>query len=204
MNYDLPRRVLAWFTRILCGVTAFERGCDTSILRQTVYFANHSSNLDFPAIWSVLPPEQRRRTRPIAALDYWGKGGIRQFLARDLFNAILIDRQRTNPDVDPLLDAKAALRAGDSLIIFPEGTRSVTGAIQPFRSGLFRLAQERPEAVFVPVYLENLNRILPKGEFMAVPLLARVIFGAPITIEPNEEKRTFLERAQNALQELTS
>ena len=197
------RRAVALFTRTVCGVTVFERGIDISGIRQAVYFANHSSNFDSPAIWSALPKEQRQRARPIAALDYWGKGGIRGFFATQVFNSILIDRLRSNPDIDPLLEAKAALRAGDSLIIFPEGTRSMDGTIQPFKSGLFRLAIENPSIDFVPVYLDNLNRILPKGEFLVVPLLSRVVFGAPLALQPQEDKQAFLTRARNALQELS-
>jgi len=196
------RRLMAWFTRVVCGIAVFERGIDLSTLGQSVFFANHSSNFDFPAIWSALPSEQRRSTRPIAALDYWGRGGIRSFFASTIFNAILIDRQRTNPDDDPLKDSKEALRAGYSLIIFPEGTRSLDGEIQLFKSGIFRLALDSPHVAFVPVYLENLNRILPKGEFLVVPLLSRVIFGAPLMLQAGEEKEAFLKRAHSALMEL--
>lgn len=203
MLIELLRRLVALFTRLVCGITVFERGVDLSLLRQAVFFANHSSNFDFPAIWSALPSEQRRSTRPIAALDYWGQGGIRGFFASTIFNAILIDRQRTNPDEDPLKDSKEALRVGRSLIIFPEGTRSLDGTIKPFKSGLYRLALDSPHVTFIPVYLENLNRILPKGEFLVVPLLSRVIFGEPLVLQQGEEKEAFLRRAHRALEELS-
>jgi 1-acyl-sn-glycerol-3-phosphate acyltransferase len=197
------RSAMAFFTRLTCGIAVFERGIDISVLRQSVFFSNHSSNFDFPAIWSVLPAQQRVVTRPIAALDYWGNGRLRSFLSRRIFNAILIDRNRDQPDVDPLIESKAALRAGESIIIFPEGTRSMDGAIHPFKSGLYRLAVDSPEVEFVPVYIENMNRILPKGEFLVVPLLSRVTFGSPITLRAGEEKESFLMRATSALMELS-
>jgi len=72
----------------------------------------------------------------------------------------------------------------------------------PFKSGLFHLARNRPDVEFVPVLIENLNRILPKGEFLPVPVLGSVIFGTPMRLEANEAKAAFLERARAAIQAL--
>ena len=85
------------------------------------------------------------------------------------------------------------------MIIFPEGTRSSNPEPQRFKSGLFHLANDRPTVEFVPVYLENLNRILPKGEILPVPLLGSVTIGAPIRLEAEETKEGFLERARQAV-----
>jgi hypothetical protein len=71
--------------------------------------------------------------------------------------------------------------------------------VLPFKSGLYHLCRLKPELELVPVYLANMNRILPKGEVLPVPLLGRVIFGKPMTIEPNEDKTAFLTRAREAL-----
>jgi len=106
---------------------------------QRIYFANHTSHIDTLAIWSALPPALRRRTRPIAARDYWGTG-LRKYIATRGFGAVLIDRTRENPQSDPLEPLRVSLREGDSLIIFPEGTRGTTAIPAAFRSGLFRLA----------------------------------------------------------------
>ena len=64
------------------------------------------------------------------------------------------------------------------------------------------LAKKHPEAELVPVHLENLNRILPKGTLVLVPLLAAVTFGKPVRIEEGEDKPTFLARAKCAVEEL--
>jgi len=165
---------------------------------QRIYFANHTSHIDTLAIWSSLPRGLRRRTRPIAARDYWGTG-LRKYIATRGFGAVLIDRTRENPESDPLEPLRASLRDGDSLIIFPEGTRG-TGAIPaPFRSGLFRLAGEFPAVELIPVYLDNLHRSLPKGAVLPVPVVCTVRFGAPLARLPDEAKDAFLARARDAV-----
>ena len=89
-----------------------------------------------------------------------------------------------------------------SLILFPEGTRGAGEDLAPFRSGLYHLCRTRPEIEVIPVYLENLNRILPKGRLLPVPMLSRITFGAPLHLQPAEEKDAFLERARQAVRAL--
>lgn len=165
---------------------------------QRIYFANHTSHIDTLAIWSSLPRRLRARTRPIAARDYWGKG-LRKYIATRGFGAVLIDRARETPDSDPLDPLRAALQAGDSLIIFPEGTRGALARPARFRSGLFRLAMEFAGVELIPVYLDNLHRSLPKGAFLPLPVVCTVRFGQPLERRPGEEKEAFLERARAAV-----
>jgi 1-acyl-sn-glycerol-3-phosphate acyltransferase len=171
-----------------------------------IYFANHTSHLDAPVIWAALPDAVRARTRPVAGRDYWDKGKLRRHLANNVFRALLIERTHVTKTDNPMRAMEAALEAGDSLIVFPEGTRSTDPAPDPevhdFKPGLWHLARKHPEVELVPVHLENLNRILPKGTLILVPLLAAVTFGAPIKLEENEDKQTFLERARRAVAEL--
>ena len=98
--------------------------------------------------------------------------------------------------LQPLIDA---LQSGDSIIIFPEGTRGHTGEPQKFKSGLYTLAQMFPEVVLVPAWIDNVQRVMPKGEVVPVPILCSVTFGAPIQLEPDEGRRPFLERAREAV-----
>ncbi|MDM0114572.1 lysophospholipid acyltransferase family protein [Variovorax sp. J22R133] len=98
--------------------------------------------------------------------------------------------------LQPLIDA---LQSGDSIIIFPEGTRGHTGEPQKFKSGLFTLAQMFPEVVLVPAWIDNVQRVMPKGEVVPVPILCSVTFGAPIQLEEGEERRPFLDRAREAV-----
>lgn len=188
--------MIAGLIRLLTGAQARWVGCAPDPV-QRIYFANHTSHLDFPVIWASLPPALRQMARPVAARDYWEATRLRRYLARDVFRAIMIDRNAAGHD-NPLRPMEEALAAGDSLIIFPEGTRAVDedAGLGPFKSGLYHLAQRYPDVQLVPVHLENLNRILPKGEYILIPLLAAVSFGAPIRLLPDEDKQAFLDRAR--------
>ncbi|CAN7186579.1 lysophospholipid acyltransferase family protein [Pseudoxanthomonas sp. LjRoot143] len=170
--------------------------------RQRIYFANHASHLDTVALWSALPPFLRRRTRPVAARDYWGGGGLKGLIAGPGLNVVLIDRQREQADADPLKPLYDALAAGESLILFPEGTRNPEPAMLPFKSGLFHLAQRHPHVELIPVYLDNARRSMPKGSLLPVPLICTVRFGAPLVALPGEDKAVFLQRARDAVQAL--
>ena len=197
--------MIAAFIRLLVGAQARWVGCSPDN-RQRIYFANHGSNLDGPTIWSCLPASVRRQTRIIAAKDYWDANPWRRYIAKRLFNALLVNRRRVTRDDNPLEQMKEACEKEQvSLIIFPEGSRKDMDdgdALLPFKTGLFRLAQLFPNMELVPVYVRNLNRILPKGEYLAVPLLSSVSFGRPIVLNPDEDKFAFAKRAQRAILDL--
>jgi 1-acyl-sn-glycerol-3-phosphate acyltransferase len=176
--------------------------------KQRIYFANHTSHLDFVVIWSALTEEARTRTHPVAAREFW-ETGLRGYLAQNVFRAVLIQRS-THPRGDHSAGSIAQARAvvdqlaetmGDteSLIIFPEGMRSTDNTTAPFRSGLYYLAQSKPGVELIPVYLENLGRVLPKGEILPVPLLSRLTFGEPLQLGEDESKDAFLARARAAV-----
>ena len=195
-------RTIAFLTRLLTGGTPRWRGCLPE-QKQRVYFANHTSNLDLVLLWAALPTELRRRTRPIGARDYWSTG-IKRILAKDVFNAVLIERKQVTRASNPLAPMLDALAAGDSLIIFPEGTRGPGHEIAEFKPGLFHLAKGHAAAEFVPVFIENLSRVLPKGEILPVPVLCSVHFGTPLQLAPGETKPDFLTRARAAVVALQS
>ncbi len=191
------------FARLLTAPHAVWAGVGPDPGRQRVYFANHTSNGDFILIWTVLPPALRARTRPVAAADYWLRSGLRRFAGIDVFDAVLIDRRREARSEDPMAAILAALDAGASLILFPEGRRNATEApLLPFRSGLHRIAEARPAVELVPVWIENLNAVLPKGKLIPIPLLCSVTFGAPVGLGPGEDRAAFLARAAAALRAL--
>ena len=188
--------------RLLTGARALWLGCTAQPV-QRLYYANHSSHGDFVLLWASLPDELRRTTRPVAGADYWQKGGLRSFLINDVFNGVLVDRDRSNPDHNPLQPMLDALSQGDSLIIFPEGTRNLGDEpLLPFKSGLFHLAKANPQVELIPVWIANLNRVMPKGRALPLPLLCTLSFGAPLERLADEDKAAFLERARNALLEL--
>ncbi|MFM9106141.1 MAG: lysophospholipid acyltransferase family protein [Chloroflexota bacterium] len=190
----------AWLARVAAGpAVRFVAGSPPE--RQSIFFANHQSHLDFVVIWSALPPALRERTRPVAAREYWTDSPIRRYLSVEVFRAVLVDRSRPSlaslrGELEVLL---AALDAGDSLILFPEGTRGTGETIGAFRGGLDFLARERPGVDLVPVFLDGLERIMPKGEFLPVPQLSRIVFGPPMHRQDGESKADFLARARDAV-----
>ena len=190
---------VAFAIRIVAAPRVVWAGTDPAPV-QRIYFANHCSNADFPLIWTVLPPELRRRTRPVAASDYWLKNKHREFFGKHVFKAVLIDRRPEERDADPLARIRDALDLGDSLIIFPEGRRNDTGEpLLPLRAGLYNLSVSHPEVELVPVWIANLNRVMPRGEVVPIPMICTVSFGAPLDVRPGEEKDAFLDRARGAL-----
>lgn len=168
-------------------------------VKQRIYFANHRSHFDFLLIWAALPPQFRLATRPVAGSDYWLKGKARSYLINRVFNAVLIDRNSVDTHNKPLDTLLAALSKGHSLIIFPEGTRNTGEGLLPFKSGLYHMSQAFPEVELIPVWIDNLGRVMPKGSYVPVPLLCSISFGSPLFPVENEGKSAFLQRANSAL-----
>jgi 1-acyl-sn-glycerol-3-phosphate acyltransferase len=205
MNAHPLAGIIAGAARLVSGVNVRWVDCEPDT-RQTIYFANHTSHLDFVVLWSSLPAEIRARTRPVAAQDYWEKG-LRRRLAVNVFRAVLVARHPQGQEtpgvpadprqaIDHMLDA---MGSENSLILFPEGTRGTGEEVAAFKSGLYYLCQRKPGLRLVPAYLNNLNRILPKGEFLPVPFISRLTFGPPLTLAADEPKPAFLARARAAL-----
>ena len=188
---------LLGFVRLLTGAQARWYGSPPKA-EQRIYFANHQSHADLVMIWAALPEELRSITRPIAARDYWTKSDFKRWITTAVFNAVYVDRERQG-DEDPLQPLIDALQSGDSLIIFPEGTRGHAAEPQAFKAGLYNLALRFPDVVLVPAWIANVQRVMPKGEVVPVPVLCSVMFGAPIRLEPGEERRAFLDRARAAV-----
>lgn len=200
----LERWIAGGFTvavRLLTGVQARWQGCGPSE-RQRVYFANHSSHLDFVLIWSALPPGLREKTRPVAALDYWRRGPVRRYLIDRVFRGVLIARGHFDREQNPLAHMGAALQAGDSLILFPEGTRGPGDEVQAFKPGIAHLAEAYPEVELTPVWIDNACRVMPKGSALPIPLLCSVAFGQPVARVRGEHRAELLERLRAAVMEL--
>jgi 1-acyl-sn-glycerol-3-phosphate acyltransferase len=192
--------LLLGFVRLLTGAQARWHGCPPKA-EQRIYFANHQSHADLVLIWAALPHELRSITRPIAARDYWTASRFKRWITSAVFNAVYVERERKG-DEDPLAPLIAALDSGDSLILFPEGTRGHAEDPQPFKSGLYNLARQFPDVVLVPAWIHNVQRVMPKGEVVPVPVLCSVTFGEPLTLGSDEPRADFLIRARDAVMAL--
>ena len=194
--------LLATIARLITGAQGHWYGAPPKA-EQRIYFANHQSHFDWVLIWAALPRDLRTITRPIAARDYWTSTPLKHWITREIFNAVYVSRERA-ADEDPLEPLMEALRHGDSLVIFPEGTRGNKGDPASFKAGLYHLAEAFPDVNLIPAWIDNVQRVMPKGEVVPVPILCSVTFGAPLTLQPGEEKRTFLDRARDAVIALRS
>ncbi|MCG7392351.1 1-acyl-sn-glycerol-3-phosphate acyltransferase [Microvirga sp. ACRRW] len=193
--------VLIGLTRFLVGGHARWIGTRPDE-KQRIYFANHGSHIDTLLLWSALPKTLRATTHPAAAADYWGQGTIKRLIAQKGLNAVLINRSGSSAPGEALEPLRKVLSEGHSLILFPEGTRSANRLPGPFKSGLYRLAKEFPNAELIPVYLDNPARAMPKGAMLPLPIICSAHFGAPLAPIENEEKEQFLQRAQAAVSAL--
>ena len=189
--------LLLGLIRILTGSQARWWGCPPKAL-QRIYFANHQSHADLVMIWAALPKDLRHRTRAVAARDYWTKTPFKQWITSAVFNVIYVSRSR-EADEDPLEPLVEALRGGDSLILFPEGTRGFADEPQAFKAGLYNLALQFPEVELVPAWINNVQRVMPKGRVVPVPVLCSVSFGVPMQVLPGEDCAAFLQRARTAV-----
>ena len=202
MLADLIARGCSGAIRTLTGARALWTGCAPSC-EHRVYYGNHASHGDFVLIWSSLPPALRRQVRPVAAAEYWQRDRLRRYLIDAVFNGVLVERDAAHRQHDPLRALCEAVDGGCSLILFPEGTRN-TGEepLLPFKSGIYHLARQRPELEFVPVWIDNLKRVMTKGRLLPLPLLCTATFGAPVRLQADEDKAAFLARSRQALLDL--
>lgn len=192
------RLLLLLIAHLLTGVRALWSAAPPT--GPAIYFANHVSHADFVMLWAALPPNLRARTRPVAGADYWGRGGLRRYIGEKVVRAVLIERDPKLRIEDPIAQMGAVLAAGESLILFPEGTRNLgDDELLPFKSGLYHLACAHPDVQLVPAWVDNLHRVLPKGSIVPVPLLCTVHFGPALARLEDEGKDAFLDRARKAL-----
>lgn len=196
----LTAPVLAVLAKLLSGATVRWVDCQPDTC-QRVYFANHTSHLDALVLWASLPRALRNLTRPVAAKDYWERGAVRRHIAK-VFNALLIDRKKIKVHQSPVDMMIREIGDVYSLIVFPEGHRGNETETGQFKSGLYYLGKKRPDLELVPVYIDNLNRVLPRGEVLPVPLLSCITIGSPIWLEKGEPKADFLKRARQCVLQL--
>jgi 1-acyl-sn-glycerol-3-phosphate acyltransferase len=191
------------FVRFFTGVQVRWFGTEPKAV-QRIYFANHTSHFDCLVLLAVLPHKIRNLVRPAGAADYWTATPIRNWFSKNVVHVIPIERSKLTKTNHPIKQLLTALDEGSSLIIFPEGGRNSKVELQEFKCGLYHLSKKRPDVELVPTYIENANRILPKGEFIPIPMLCSITFGEPIRLLPNEGREEFLLRAKQAVERCAS
>jgi 1-acyl-sn-glycerol-3-phosphate acyltransferase len=162
-----------------------------------VLIANHSSHLDTVSLLHLFPLGRLRRIRPVAAADYFERSRAVSRLTRTCFNILPIARQHIRQDHHPIEAMRQALLRGESLILFPEGTRGAGPEPGRFMPGIAHLAEQAPDVPIVPAYLTNMGRSLPKGEYIPVPFFCEVRLGPPV--RPSETRDETLARLETAV-----
>jgi 1-acyl-sn-glycerol-3-phosphate acyltransferase len=190
--------VTEWLLLALARLVAHPRwqGCAPSP-EQRIYVANHSSHLDALLVLSALPEPHRRKTRPVASAEYWNNSSVRRFLIHSVFRGVLLGPQGEFNPLEPVADA---LRQGDSLIFFPEGTRGPGVELQPLKPGIYHLARWFRDIDIVPVWIDNSYRIMPKGIHWPLLLPCSITFGVPLRIKEKQRQEEFLTDLRASLE----
>jgi 1-acyl-sn-glycerol-3-phosphate acyltransferase len=169
--------------------------------KQFILIANHNSHMDTMAIMSAIPSRYIHKVHPIAARDFFGGSLFKKILMRYLVNATLIQRDREDPENDPIDSMDKMLKKSRSLILFPEGSRGVPGVMTKFKKGLGYLIQRNPEINVIPVYLDNVYKTLPRGKNLILPYNCSIKFGDPIQFKSMEMEDILLS-SEKAMQNL--
>lgn len=156
--------------------------------KQFIIVANHNSHLDTMSIMASLPKEIVHKVKPVAAKDHFGKNWLSTLLSEKLVNSLLINRKRDkeNLENDPIHQMLAELDKGNSLIIFPEGTRGKPEVEEPLKAGIALVLAQRPNIAFVPAYMKGMGKAMPKGDSLIIPHTSQLIYGDPQKVTSTE------------------
>lgn len=146
---------------------------------QFIIIANHNSHIDTLALMSAMPAHKIKEVKPVAASDYFGKSKLRGFLTKAFTNALLIPRSYAlrNQEKNPFAIMIEAIKAGQSLIVYPEGSRGKANEMQEFKNGIGHILLKYPHVAYIPTYIENTGSVLPKDRIIPVPFNCKVVFG---------------------------
>ncbi len=173
---------------------------------------NHTSHLDTLTVITALGPKAYQLWT-LAARDYWFANRLQGWFARNCLNALPIEREGNFTEfLQDLRVANEVMAQNNGLLVFPEGTRSLDGNLQPFKQGVLSLLIYAPDVPIIPAYIEGTYRALPKGKNLPKKHPVRIVFGKPLTFDMQAGKahidadryQDFLEQARNQVAKLGS
>lgn len=166
-----------------------------------VIVANHTSHLDTLVLMSLYPLSVINNIRPVAAADYFMKNRYMRWFSTKCIDIIPIDRQVMKAPDQLFAECHQALENNDILILFPEGTRSITEERDfKLKRGIHIMISKYPEIPVIPVILRGLGKALPKGEALFVPFNCDVIVGDPLAYEV--DAKIYLQNLEQQYQDL--
>ena len=170
---------------------------------QFIIIANHNSHLDIMAIMALFDVAHIKKIRPVAASDYFFRNKILKWISINLIDIIPLSRAANRAEKKhPLQDLYDAIEAGDSLVIFPEGSRGKPDELQHFKNGIGHIASKYPDLPIVPIVLEDTAKALPKDEALFVPFIIKAEVKKAITFnEIDLDVKQFVKKLEEIFQE---
>lgn len=167
-----------------------------------IIVSNHNSHLDTLVLMTLLPWSMLRLLRPVAAKDYFLRTPLLAWFALRIMHIIPLERQVVDRNQDPLAACSEALRNGEILILFPEGSRGNPEQMGTFKTGIAHLAKRHPDVPITPVFLHGLGKALPKGEAVLVPFFCDVFVGKPL--QWTGDRQNFMTNLETAITSLAA
>ncbi|MBM3114417.1 1-acyl-sn-glycerol-3-phosphate acyltransferase [Jeongeupia naejangsanensis] len=145
-----------------------------------IVVANHNSHLDILTLYTLFPLSKVLNVQPAAAADYFLRHRLLAWFATRVIGIIPVVRGGASKQTDPLESCYAALKAGQVLVLFPEGTRGEPERMSELKSGLWYLGRRFPDIPIVPVFMHGLGRAMAKGAHIPVPFFVDVHVDRPL------------------------
>lgn len=166
-----------------------------------IIVANHTSHLDTLVLMSLYPLSRINNIRPVAAADYFMKNRFMRFFSQYCIDIIPMERKVMKAPQELFKECYEALENSEILILFPEGTRSITEERDfKLKRGIHMLISQYPEIPVIPIILRGLGKALPKGEALFVPFNCDVIIGNALPYNVNAQ--TYLTSLETAFHTL--
>lgn len=193
----IPARVMAWWGKRLVRLGGWKiraEGLSHLPREGAVLVANHQSLLDIPLLLSVLPGEVRfLAKKDLARIPLFGRAMV-------MAGNLLVDRDEPRDMLPFMREAVGRIRRGQSVVVFPEGTRSADGTIEEFKSGAFAIARISGARV-VPVYIDEGRRALPKGSLLIHPAELELTVLPPIDSKEGDSRQGMADEARRRITE---
>lgn len=167
-----------------------------------IIVANHNSHIDTLLLMSLFTCSQILKIHPLAAVDYFCKNNFSAFIFKTLIGIIPIQRKvMKSTTAEMYKTINETLNAGETIIIYPEGSRGNDSKIQSFKSGFAHIAQMNPNVPVIPIYINGPDRILPKGTLLWIPFIADVYVSEPVYYD-NTSIKEFTEKVKVIVENL--